>query len=805
LEANKSDPYSIQGFEKREFTISLQQGPRNTQAQTGRLEPRTLLNQRYVIMRTIGHGGMGAVYQARDLSRQTICAIKEMSLSMVPLEERAKAVQNFKAEAKMLANLHHPNLPTFSDFFTEGSRHFLVMEYVDGITLDSYLERNNGPFPERRVLGWARQLCAVLTYLHSQTPAIIFRDMKPGNIMLMQNGRVKLIDLGIARFFRHASSQDTQLLGTPGFAPPEQYGKAQTDERSDIYSLAMTLFQLMTNTLSEKGFGLQDVHLVNPQISLHVARALEKATALSPGDRFQSAEAFRQALFGEGTFLFESGDQATTPEELADLCAHFPREAADYLFAGEIETWLQEIGASDLARATKQIRTIESDPGEAIEQFLQVVMGPNVYIRGNMGKQPIKSSQTGKAVPPGAAGSRNSRTWLPSMHILTSGIIVQPLTIDFGEVQPGLSEPVELTIIGDRSTFIDGTISVTEPWILVDKTNFDAMTTRVNVQVNTSRLRDSTHYTGTILVIPNDDDEDQDIVVKVEVDVPAKVNGSRSSNSTVNGQSRPGQFQREDDKEEEKSTLTASGLVMAPGTSASRGLNKAKYNEYRTKYGAPPEERSSSSPRSWDPLQTTPLQDLWVQRGLTLFAAFMVASLCYTLLSRMPFIAHISLLPPNPLFILVLLLIVPAATLGALVVNWGRTSLSYQDIISRICTGLSTTLLVLGAVELVWQSFMRLNAPLLHLLVMLLVAAIGGTVGTQPAVSEQVMERVTLALEYVRGLVIAAAVALGGIVGFALTIGFPLTLLTPLGILVGCGIAMALVLWGDHLLKQIYP
>jgi len=100
---------------------------------------------------------------------------------------------------------------------------------------------------------------------------------------------------------------------------------------------------------------------------------------------------------------------------------------------------------------------------------------------------------------------------------------------------------------------------------------------------------------------------------------------------------------------------------------------------------------------------------------------------------------------------------------------------------------------------------MRLNAPLLHLLVMLLVAAIGGTVGTQPAVSEQVMEKVTLALEYVRGLVIGGAVALGGIVGFALTIGFRLTLFTPLGILVGCGIAIALVLRGDHLLKQIYP
>src|SRR5207302_9892301 len=142
----------------------------------------------------------------------------------------------------------------------------------------------------------------------------------------------------------------------------------------------------------------------------------------------------------------------------------------------EIETWPQEIRASDLARATKLNRTIESDPGEAIEQFLQVVMGPNVYIRGNMGKQPVKSSQTGKVVLPGAAGSPNSRTWLSSNHTLTSGIIVQPLTIDFGEVQPGLSDPVELTIIGDRSTFIHGTIRATEPGNLVDKTDLDPLT-----------------------------------------------------------------------------------------------------------------------------------------------------------------------------------------------------------------------------------------------------------------------------------------------------------------------------------------
>src|SRR6266478_3734469 len=281
--------------------ISRQSNNGKGNTQTGQLDPRTLLHRRYVIVQTIGHGGMAAVYQARDTRRGTICAIKEMSLSTVPANEQSQAIQNFLAEARILSRLNHPNLPAFTDFFTEGARHFLVMEF-----------------------------------LHSQQPPVIFRDMKPGNVMLTRTGRIKLIDFGIARLFRHSGSQDTQLLGTPGFAPPEQYGSAQTDVRSDIYSLAMTLFHLLTNTISENGFGLTNVHANFPHISSPVARALEKATSLRPEDRYESIVVFRRALLGVGSFRFESGGEATTPEELAELCAHYPTEAADYLFAGVI-------------------------------------------------------------------------------------------------------------------------------------------------------------------------------------------------------------------------------------------------------------------------------------------------------------------------------------------------------------------------------------------------------------------------------------------------------------------------------------
>ena len=133
--------------------------------QTGQLSPRTQLRKRYLIQRVIGRGGMGAVYQAKDMKRRgTMCAIKEMSLSMVPPEERVQAIQNFKFEAKMLSLLSHPNLPAFTSFFSENQRYFLVMEYIDGYTLEDMLERQGAPFPEKRVLQWAEQLCDVLSY-----------------------------------------------------------------------------------------------------------------------------------------------------------------------------------------------------------------------------------------------------------------------------------------------------------------------------------------------------------------------------------------------------------------------------------------------------------------------------------------------------------------------------------------------------------------------------------------------------------------------------------------------------------------
>jgi serine/threonine protein kinase len=768
--------WGAHSFERWGFAINLQNGPKNTQ--TGRLEKRTLLNKRYVILRTIGQGGMGAVYEAQDMRRKTLCAIKEMSLSMVAPTEREQAVRNFKTEAKMLAGLTHPNLPTFWGFFTEGPRHFLVMEYIDGYTLEEYLERNAAPFSERRVLGWARQLCDVLMYLHGQHPPIIFRDMKPGNIMLTRTGRVKLIDFGIARIFHNSGSHDTQLLGTPGFAPPEQYGQAQTDERSDIYSLAITLFQLLTNTLSEKGFGLSDVNERYPNISLPVARALERAAALGTEERFQNVEAFRMALLGEGTFLFEDGEQATTPEELVELCARFPEEASDYLFTGEIESWLLEIDELDLARSAKRLRGLTSDPAEVVERFLQAVLGTNAHIRGNSGRQVMRGGHISTSAGIPAALTNGYTRHAGSSSQATAELVVRPLTLDFGAIYPGISAPLILSIGGYKGAFVQGKLTTSEEWIVIDRTHFAGMSARINVQVDTARMRGSTHYAGKILVIPDEDDEEQDVVVRIVVDVLGRADEERADEQQV-----------EQDLDDQAG---ASGMVMA--AQAAVASTSARYNEFRAKYGRPGD--------AWDPLQTTPVQRAWLQRVLTVFAAFMLASLCYTLLAALPFLRHTSPLPPNPWFVVILLGMVPCAALGAVIGARGEHAQDGVATLNSLCTGASAALLGLALGEFAWQGLAHLPSSPLQLLVMLLLAALCATFGAQTQVSTLVIERLCLALRYIRWLVTGTAAVVGALAGLALTTGFSPGWAAFLAALLGIALALALVLWAGRQVKQ---
>jgi len=268
--------------------------------QTGKLPPRTILNDRYTIIEKVGQGGMAAVYKTTDKQQPgTYWAVKEMSDSAISdPQERSYAVQSFYREAHLLQKLDHPYLPKVVDVFTESNKHYLVMDFVPGESLEALRTARREPYPERDVMPWIDQLCDVLEYLHAQNPPIIFRDLKPSNIMITPQGQVRLIDFGIVRFFKPGKSQDTLALGTPGFTPPEAVS-GQTDERSDIYSLCVTVHQLLTgHNPVESLFYLPPAREVNPGVSAEMDRILTRGTHSKRAERWASVQELRAALIG---------------------------------------------------------------------------------------------------------------------------------------------------------------------------------------------------------------------------------------------------------------------------------------------------------------------------------------------------------------------------------------------------------------------------------------------------------------------------------------------------------------------------
>lgn len=207
-----------------------------------------LLHGRYRMLNEIGKGGFGAVYRARDCQqRNHLVAIKEIGLSSLSPQQIIEATDTFNREVAMLSQLKHRSLPKLIEHFTEKNCWYLVMEYIPGQTLEERLKHSRaGYFSLAKSIKIAQSLVDVLEYLHNHKPPIIFRDIKPANIMLTRFGRVYLIDFGIARTFAPWKKRDTGVLGSPGYAAPEQYGKAQTDERTDIYGLGATLQTLLT-------------------------------------------------------------------------------------------------------------------------------------------------------------------------------------------------------------------------------------------------------------------------------------------------------------------------------------------------------------------------------------------------------------------------------------------------------------------------------------------------------------------------------------------------------------------------------
>ena len=266
-----------------------------------------ILNGRYEIIRKIGGGGMGAVYLASDNNLGGVLrAVKEMVQTHIEEEQQEKAINDFKRESMILSSLDHVSIPTIYDYFYDEkeSRFYLVMKYISGGDLSSRLRSaQEGRIDERSVCEWAVQIIDVLDYLHNQPSTIVYRDLKPSNVMIDGNsGRAMLIDFGIARSISQREEKGVTAVGTMGYAPPELFS-GNVEPRSDIYSLGSTMFHLLTGADPQSNplliFDFQKnprPRQINPQLSDQIERILMKAVQYSADERFKSAAEMRDVL-----------------------------------------------------------------------------------------------------------------------------------------------------------------------------------------------------------------------------------------------------------------------------------------------------------------------------------------------------------------------------------------------------------------------------------------------------------------------------------------------------------------------------
>ncbi|MFZ1888863.1 MAG: serine/threonine-protein kinase [Candidatus Binataceae bacterium] len=252
------------------------------------IAPNTIVGGRYRAIRPLGGGGMKMVYLAEDLRLASrLCALAEMVDTFTSPEKQQDAVAAFQREADMLATLSNEHIPRVFDRFSEENRHYLVMEYIEGQTLEDRLRENDGKLPEGEVIDIALQICDTLAYLHSLSPPVIYRDLKPSNVMLTANGQVKLIDFGIARHF--LPMQNATMIGTQGYAPPEQY-RGRVEFRSDLYALAATMHHAISgrDPAAEPPFSFPPLRSaapgVNPALADLVDQTLNYDVALRPQD-----------------------------------------------------------------------------------------------------------------------------------------------------------------------------------------------------------------------------------------------------------------------------------------------------------------------------------------------------------------------------------------------------------------------------------------------------------------------------------------------------------------------------------------
>ena len=259
------------------------------------LEIGSLVDGKYKILNKVGQGGMSVVYLAMNEKANKQWAVKEVRKDGIKDFEVVK--QGLVAETDILKKLNHPHLPSIIDVIDTEDSFIIIMDYIQGNSLNKALDEY-GAQPQEYVIEWAKQLCDVLGYLHTRNPAIIYRDMKPANVMLKPDGNVTLIDFGTAREFKEKNLADTTCLGTVGYAAPEQFGgMGQTDARTDIYCLGATLYHLVTGmNPCEPPYEIKPIRQINPALSSGLERIIQKCTQRDPNDRYQSAAELMYAL-----------------------------------------------------------------------------------------------------------------------------------------------------------------------------------------------------------------------------------------------------------------------------------------------------------------------------------------------------------------------------------------------------------------------------------------------------------------------------------------------------------------------------
>ncbi len=371
------------------------------------LKSGQILEQRYRLEKTLGRGGFGAVYLAEDMKLRRRCVVKQMLVQGQSPKEIALYRANFRREANLLAELNdpgHPNIPEIYDYFSTESGNYLVMKYIEGRNLKDSLEQTQGAIPWREAVRYAIDVCSALDYMHSKgSEPILHRDIKPANILLGDDGRVWLVDFGLAKAEPvDSSSQEqgaTKASGSLGYTPLEQW-LGQATPASDIYALGATLHHMVTGLNPLDAYNgkfnlkiINDLHGQFPpirkidrklprQLDAIVQRAIAATADERPTPRQlqQQLEALITAGQATALYTFKDGSSATTIAELVELCEANRQEAQEYLYSGDFERWFLLINRNDLVQAAVQAVAQGKNRAHGLERFLKLIM-PNLFWR----------------------------------------------------------------------------------------------------------------------------------------------------------------------------------------------------------------------------------------------------------------------------------------------------------------------------------------------------------------------------------------------------------------------------------------